>query len=102
MKEADQIYLEAIRTWGVHSQLDQAIEEAAELILAIRHFQRGRIDLGPVIEEAADCAVMVDQLRIILGAERFDAVKDRKIHRLGARLEVARAIGAVSGKEATG
>lgn len=71
----------AILHWGREAQLEQAVEEMAETIVAIQHHKRGRDDDG-LVEEAADLCVMAEQLRIMAG----DAAVDEKIHEKMDRL----------------
>ena len=75
----------AVSTWGVDNQLDQAIEECAELICAIRHHRRGRS--CSLVEEIADVEIMISQMRLIFGAGVIDAVKKAKLARLAEKLE---------------
>ena len=55
----------AINKWGNEAQLDQMIEECAELIVAINHLRRKKSDLLPVLEELADVEIMLEQMSII-------------------------------------
>lgn len=48
----------AVERWGLAPQLDQLVEESAELIVAVNHWRRGRVELGEVIEELADVVVV--------------------------------------------
>ena len=50
---------------GESAQLYQLIEEFAELIVAVRHFKRGRITVDQLRDEMADALLM------ITGAEFF-------------------------------
>lgn len=50
---------------GESAQLDQLIEECGELIVAVRHFKRGRITVDQLRDEMADALLM------ITGAEFF-------------------------------
>ncbi len=73
------LYLEAIEKWGDEAQLDKAIEECAELILAIQHRKIHRATNEHVIEEVADVQILMDQLSIIFNE---DAVADMKVKKL--------------------
>jgi len=44
---------------GKVKQFDQLIEECAELIVAVRHYERGRISIGLVKDEMADVLLML-------------------------------------------
>ena len=80
------IYARAIARWGTDAQTDMAIEECAELIMAIQHFRRGRINAGAVASEIADVEIMMSQLRRIFGTEYVDAAKADKLARLEGRM----------------
>jgi len=73
--------MEAVETFGVISQLDQAQEEAAELIAAIsgykralesRDIERIRLTKEKVQFELADNAIMSKQLKLILDLSKQD------------------------------
>ena len=53
----------AIEMYGATHQEGVAIEECAELIQAITHKHRGRVD--NIAEEIADVEIMLEQLKII-------------------------------------
>jgi len=78
------IFIAAIGKWGVEAQIDQAIEEAAELIVALRHMARDRPT--DIFGEIADISIMVDQLKIIFGEEASRKARDKKILRLQKRV----------------
>ena len=84
----DKILRDAVRMYGAPAQLDQFIEELAELIVAINHLRRGRADIEHVLQEMVDVDIMMKQMKIILNVkdEYFSIVKDRKIKELGERI----------------
>ena len=49
----ERLFEEAIRRWGVDAQLNQLIEECAEVIVAINHYRRGKIRQYDVESELA-------------------------------------------------
>lgn len=57
----------AIETNGVDMQLTVAVEELSELIKEICKNKRGRDNRDNIIEEMADCYIMLEQLAIIYG-----------------------------------
>ena len=57
----------AIETNGVDMQLNVAVEELSELIKEICKNKRGRDNRDNIIEEMADCYIMLEQLAIIYG-----------------------------------
>lgn len=76
------IYQQAIYKWGTVSQVNQAIEECSELILALRHYDRGKATLENVASEIADVEIMCAQLRCVFGQFFVDQAKDGKLKRL--------------------
>lgn len=83
----ESIYRGALREWGHSSQIDMAVEEAAELIQALQHHRRGRCTNDDVVGEIADMTIMCGQLRILFGSEYVDAAIKAKLARLERRLE---------------
>ncbi|OPY27474.1 MAG: hypothetical protein A4E28_02006 [Methanocella sp. PtaU1.Bin125] len=95
------IYLRAIDRLGRESQADAVIEEAAELIFAIIKHKRAAAAgafagerLDAVIEEIADMQIALDQAKLIYcgtspdAAAAFEDVRQRKLAKLAARLEM--------------
>jgi len=77
-----QIYRKTIDKWGEEAQYDQLIEECAELIAAIKHFKRGKIDQQDVINELADVTLMVGQLSWMVGDDKVTAAVEEKLQKL--------------------
>lgn len=50
----EEIYKQAVETYGVESQIKMAIEEMAELTNALMKLQRGRVTIPDVVEEIAE------------------------------------------------
>lgn len=71
--ELEQLYQATINKWGEDAQYDQAVEECAELIAALKHYRRGKIDKRAVIDELADVSLMLGQLCWMFGQEQVDA-----------------------------
>ena len=84
------IYDEIVVKNGVDSQMEMVIEEAAELIVAIRHFMRGRVGVSAVIEEIADMEIMLEQMMIIFSADDIQEIKQEKLVRLAKRMGVGK------------
>jgi Leu/Phe-tRNA-protein transferase len=78
----------AIETYGKDMQLTVAIEEFSELIKEICKNKRGSNNRANIIEEMADCYVMLHQISLIFGVERseLDKMMNFKIARLANRL----------------
>ena len=87
LKEREQVYQRALDEWGEYSQLDQAVEEMAELILAINKYKRTNMDLGKkkdeimenLIEEIADVKMCIEQLEMMLGKGKVNDMLDKKM-----------------------
>lgn len=81
----ENIYKATLRKWGEDAQYDQAVEECAELIIALKHFKRGKIGAQEVIDELADVTLMLGQLTWMFGEEDVQktvAVKLGKLQQL--------------------
>ena len=85
-EEQKGVLAKAISTHGVEFQTEKAIEECAELICAIKHFEDLRADHSAVITEIADVLIMCEQLSMIFGKDKVKQEIDRKINRLDKRL----------------
>lgn len=79
--------VEAVEHWGQGAQVNMAKEEAAELITALSHHERGRAKTNEVITEIADNVIMCNQLALIFGYVDVMEEVNRKIER--ARLRIA-------------
>jgi NTP pyrophosphatase (non-canonical NTP hydrolase) len=80
----------AISKYGLTSQMNQCIEEMAELTKALCKVRRPNDDdraaHDNVIEEMADVQIMIDQMRIIFGDT--SSQEEYKLNRLWARMEM--------------
>ena len=78
-----ELYKKAYQLWGVSSQLDFMIEECSELVVAIQHWKRDRVNDGKVAEEIADVEIMCEQLRALFcDDDTVDFWKEIKLTRL--------------------
>jgi len=77
----------ALATHGGKAQIQMAVEECAELIVAAQHRVRGRSDDAALISEVADVTIMMRQLRLLLGPAAVDRAIDAKVNRLAGRLQ---------------
>lgn len=77
--------------YGLDAQINQSMEEMAELIQALNKYRRsnGTQPLGNVIEEIADVEIMLEQLKYLLDIEPvlIDEVKDYKVNRAILRID---------------
>lgn len=64
-----------------------AIEEMGELIVALQHLKRGRIDLHKVAEEVADVSSMMKQMTLIVSTANVYEWEQRKYARLERRID---------------
>lgn len=80
---------QAIETYGADMQLTIAIEEFSELTKELCKHKRYMDNTKAIIEEMADCYIMLEQLKMIfgLGSTVIDDVIEKKIKRLKYRLD---------------
>ena len=89
LKEREEVYKRAIEKWGEFSQLDQALEEMAELMLAINKYKRLKMDLKDkekqimdnLIEEIADVKMCIEQLEMIYGKKNVEETLEKKMQK---------------------
>lgn len=83
------IYQRALNLWGEQAQLNMAIQECAELIVALTNINRNRgLDkIHNVVDEIADVIIMMEQMRLVYGDELVDAAIRKKLARLKERIE---------------
>lgn len=94
---SEHLYCRARAVFGTDHQIDKAREEAAELVLAICHRDRDGDDA--LVEECADVEITNAQLRLILGADRVDAMVAAKLARLEERVAKAEDAASAGGHE---
>lgn len=85
--EYQSIYRATLAKWGEAAQYEQMVEECAELIAALKHFQRGKIDRYQLIDELADVQLMVGQLIWMLGEDEVQAAMGKKLLKLQKLLD---------------
>lgn len=80
----------AIKTYGADKQLTVAIEEFSELTKEICKHKRGMGSFNAILEEIADCYIMLNQLEMIFTIPRRRVEKEieNKVKRLERRLDV--------------
>jgi NTP pyrophosphatase (non-canonical NTP hydrolase) len=78
----ENIYQATLEKWGEEAQYDQAVEECAELITALKHLRRGKIDRQAVIDELADVTLMLGQLSWMFGQKEVDQAVEHKLSKL--------------------
>ena len=73
---------QALALWGYTNQMDKAVEELAELTVALHHFKNGKVKGEAVIDEIADVKIMVEQLSIMFGIDAVNVRETEKLLRL--------------------
>lgn len=89
------LYKKAIEKWGFESQLDQLIEESAELIVSINKLKRSNLDLQDrkeeifenFIEEICDTYMCIEQMRNYYGEDIFQKKLNEKLLKFKKQLE---------------
>lgn len=92
--EAKDLYRRALNLWGIAAQMRMAVEECAELQVAIMHGLRGRTSptaLDELCSEVADVQIMCAQLAAMLpdGEDRVEFQRQKKLKRLLGRVQTA-------------
>lgn len=72
---------EAIKVIGEEELINRAIEEMAELTVAISHWRRDKCDIAAVREEIADVMIASRQLEVIFGEFQTEKIREEKIER---------------------
>lgn len=85
----DNIFKQAVDTFGADNQIGMLHEEVGELLAAINQYARGRVNKDAVVTEIADVMIMCEQMAEIFGREETETEKKRKIQRLAEKLEEA-------------
>ena len=76
------IYKDIISFFGANNQKVIAIEELSELQKELCKQFRGNMNQEDLIEEIADCSIMLDQLKIMYNcARKVEEIKEQKIQR---------------------
>lgn len=86
--ERQNILGNALMLFGYDAQIELAIEEMGELLVAINHHKRGRVDVSAVQEEIADVKIAMDQLAMIYGEEGVSEFEKKKLERLKNRIVI--------------
>jgi len=81
------LYARARTVWGSRLQIDMAIEECAELIVALQHAKRSRP--ADIEDEIADVMIMCEQLSLIFDTTTVSSSRQRKLARLEERVSLA-------------
>ena len=93
LEQRNEIYQQAVDTWGTQAQMEMANEEATEFALAVRKQIRKNNDqtFTNLVEEFADIEIMLEQVELMhahLGfRDMVNSQKEFKINRLKKRLD---------------
>lgn len=75
----EEIYCAALDKNGMEEQQWHAVEELAEMLVALCHVRRGHDCIPHLAEEIADAQIMLDQMTLLYGCtdlvERYKRVK---------------------------
>lgn len=72
---------------GVNSQIAKTVEELTELSLVLQHTLQGKATKEQVIEEIADCFIMLTQMKYAFCSEKkFNEVLNNKLQKAAKTL----------------
>ena len=83
---------EAIEVIGEEELINRAIEEMAELTVAISHWRRDKCDIAAVREEIADVMIASRQLEVIFGEFQTENIREEKIRRFKKEIKKRKGI----------
>lgn len=86
--ERRRVYEAAIDRYGIEAQLRMVIEEMSELTKELCKFSRGKDNLDDIADEAADVAIMLEQLQLIFNLHDVSKHMDAKVERLAGKLGI--------------
>ncbi|MDD3263439.1 MAG: antitoxin [Candidatus Nanoarchaeia archaeon] len=83
-----ELYKKIIEIRGKDSQCHQAMEECAELTVALSHYVRKRPNsIEEIIEELGDVEIMIQQLKVMFGKIFEAKVEENKIKKINNLLK---------------
>jgi len=83
-----QIYVNALLTNGIDTQLDKFFEELGEFLETFEKYKHHRDTREHFVEELADFTIMLEQIRVLYGVnDEVCAAMDAKVERLQKNLE---------------
>lgn len=95
MEKEENVYQKAIDKWGATAQVDQMIEEMAELTLAINKYKRYRLGekylekdevFDNLYEELADVKLCFEQMEYMFGKDNIDKAYQKKFEKFSQQL----------------
>ena len=87
-RDEEDTYKKAIAKYGHPEQLNMVQEECGELIAAINHYRRGRIELSALLKEIVDVQIMVEQMVLIYERNDIQEIKDQAVDALFLRVSI--------------
>lgn len=85
-KERTELYKKALHDWGIGPQTMMVMEETGEMLNAMGKYDRGRVNEDEVITELVDVWILMEQMAVFFGWNKFQKEKERKLERLKERL----------------
>ena len=86
--EEQQVFIDALCTYGPDMQMLVLIEEMSELTKELVKYRRGRNNLSEIAEEMVDVRIMLDQITLHLqNGGLQQQIRMEKVERLRERLE---------------
>ena len=82
------LYKKAIDAWGVPNQVMMVMEESGEMLNALAKFNRGRSTEDEIVTELADVWILMEQMAVVFGWDKFQQQKEYKLQRLSERIKV--------------
>ncbi|MDD4211157.1 MAG: hypothetical protein PHC46_02040 [Clostridia bacterium] len=95
-EERFDLYDKATKKWGMQAQIDQAIEEMAELIVALNKYKRAKycnetMDeekmFANLFTELADVNICLEQMVSFFGEEQVEKAKEFQLNRFKNQIE---------------
>ena len=88
MASEHEVLTQAVKRYGVVSQVNMMFEEMSELQKELCKHLRGKDNLTEIAEEIADVEIMLAQMKAIFGcAAMVEGWRQTKVDRLANRLE---------------
>jgi hypothetical protein len=78
------IFHDAVEKLGRRSQFNKALEELAELTLALIHYKEGKTTHDEVVDEIVDVSIMLEQLKVMMEISNDELTKkwEEKLNKL--------------------
>ena len=87
-EERIDLYKKDIDAWDVPNQVMMVMEESGEMLNALAKFNRGRSTEDEIVTELADVWILMEQMAVVFGWDKFQQQKEYKLQRLSERIKV--------------